>query len=117
MVGQAAAQGHANAQNNLGRMCADGRGVPQNYAEAVKWYRKAAEQGFAPARYNLGVMYSKGERMPKDYVSAHIWFNLAAAQGHEDAQRSRDILAKRMTLVQIAEAQRMAGEWMAKHQQ
>jgi TPR repeat protein len=26
-------------------MYEDGLGVPQDYAEAVKWYRKAAEEG------------------------------------------------------------------------
>ena len=31
-----------------------GQGVPQDYAEAVKWYRLAAEQGNADAQYNLG---------------------------------------------------------------
>ena len=32
-----------------------GRGVPQDDAEAVRWYRLAAEQGEASAQYNLGV--------------------------------------------------------------
>ena len=27
-----------------------GKGVPEDYAEAVKWYRKAAEQGHATAQ-------------------------------------------------------------------
>ena len=38
-------QGVADAQFNLGFMYANGEGVPQDDAEAVKWYRKAAEQG------------------------------------------------------------------------
>ena len=38
----------------------EGRGVPENDTEAVKWYRKAAEQGDASAQYNLGVMYANG---------------------------------------------------------
>ncbi len=42
-----AKQGDANAQNNLGFMYYKGHGVPQDYAEAVKWFRKAAEQGNA----------------------------------------------------------------------
>ena len=29
-------------------------GVPEDDAEAVRWYRKAAEQGHAGAQYNLG---------------------------------------------------------------
>ncbi len=39
-----AEQGVAEAQFNLGNMYDKGRGVPQDYAEAVQWYRKAAEQ-------------------------------------------------------------------------
>jgi len=35
-------QGVASAQYNLGVMYANGQGVPQDYAAAVSWYRKAA---------------------------------------------------------------------------
>jgi TPR repeat protein len=45
----AADQGDANGQYILGIMYADGKGVPQNYAEAMKWYRLAADQGVAEA--------------------------------------------------------------------
>ena len=34
-------------------------GVPEDKAEAVRWYRLAAEQGHASAQYNLGVMYDQ----------------------------------------------------------
>jgi TPR repeat protein len=40
-----AEQGLAQAQLNLGLMYAKGQGVPQDYAAAVGWFRKAAEQG------------------------------------------------------------------------
>jgi len=46
-----------------------------------------------------------------------MWFNLAAVQGYGKAQKGRDTLASKMTPDQIAEAQRMAREWMAKHHQ
>jgi len=39
----AAEQGEALAQTVLGAMYDSGRGVPQDDAEAVKWYRLAAE--------------------------------------------------------------------------
>ncbi len=45
-----AKQGHAKAQHNLGVMYENGQGVPQDDAEAVKWYHKAAEQGHATAQ-------------------------------------------------------------------
>ena len=61
-------------------------------------------------------MYGLGKGVPKDNVPVHMWFTLAAAQGHEKAQKTREMAAKLMTLDQIAEAQRMARERMAKHQ-
>jgi len=36
------------------------RGVPQDDAEAAKWYRKAADQGHANAQFNLGLYYDLG---------------------------------------------------------
>ena len=35
----------AEAQASLGVMYYQGKGVPRDYAEVVKWYRLAAEQG------------------------------------------------------------------------
>ena len=64
----AAEQGHAVAQYFLGTMYSNGEGMPQDYQEAVSWYRKAAEQGDAGAQYNLGNMYNNSEGVPQDYV-------------------------------------------------
>ena len=113
----AAEQGNAAAQNNLGLMYGLGQGVPQDDAEAVKWYRLAAAQGYAGAQYNLALMYAKGDGVPQDYVQAHMWGNLAAAQGNENAAKVRDIVSSRMAPAQIAEAQRLAKEWLEKHPQ
>jgi TPR repeat protein len=92
-------------------MYAKGEGVPQDYVEAMKWYRLAADQGDADAQINLGVMYAKGDGVPQDYVLAHMWFNLAAAQRNSSAVKNRDIAVSRMTPDQLAEAQRLAREW------
>ena len=83
---EAAEQGYASAQNNLGVMYGNGEGVPQNYAEAVKWYRLAAEQGYASAQNNLGVMYNDGRGVPQNYAEAVKWYRLAAEQGYALAQ-------------------------------
>jgi len=40
-----------------------------------------------------------------------MWFNLAGTQGHKKAAKNRDIVTKRMTPAQIAEAQRLARAW------
>ena len=52
--------GDAEAQFLLGFSYDIGRGVPQDDAEAVRWYRLAADQGHAGAQYELGNMYALG---------------------------------------------------------
>ncbi len=111
---KAADQGNADTQYNLGLMYNNGIGVTQDYAEAMKWYRKAADQGNAKAQSNLGLMYDNGQGVTQDYVQAHMWLNLAAAQGQKEAEKFRGSLAKMMTPAQIAEAQKLAREWKPK---
>jgi TPR repeat protein len=48
-----AERGQAESQYYLGTMYKNGRGVRQNYAEAMNWYRKAAEQSYAEAKRRL----------------------------------------------------------------
>ena len=45
-----AKQGDAHAQFLLSLMYAEGKGVPQDYKTALKWYSLAAKQGDAPAQ-------------------------------------------------------------------
>jgi TPR repeat protein len=108
-------QGNADAEGNLGVMYDEGQGVPQDYAEAVRWCRKAADQGNAGAQSNLGRMYYYGRGVPPDYAEAYMWANLAASRAGGDDQKkfadARELVAKKMTAEQIAEAQRRAREW------
>jgi uncharacterized protein len=102
------------AQYNLAVMYDDGQGVPQDYAVAMSWYRKAAEQGDPDAQVNLGILYGMGQGVPQDYVIAHMWFNLAASGGHKNAVQGRDMVAAKMAPAQLAEAQKLAREWKPK---
>ena len=56
--------------------------MPQDDAEAVRWFRLAAEQGDATAQNNLGVRYGTGRGVPQDDAEAVRWYRLAAEQGH-----------------------------------
>jgi hypothetical protein len=76
--------GSAEAQNALGEMWENGRGVPQDFGEAMAWYRKAAEQGHADAQKNLGSMYYSDKYL--NFVEAVVWYRKAAEQGHVEAQ-------------------------------
>lgn len=62
-------------------------GVSKDYAEAVKWYRKAAEQGDAAAQCNLGFCYYYGKDVLQNYTEAVKWYRKAAEQGNARAQR------------------------------
>ena len=82
---QAAEQGNAKAQYNLGVMYDKGLGVRQDYAQAVQWYRRAAEQGHAQAQVLLGVMYENGQGVRQDYAQAAQWYRRAKEQGAAEA--------------------------------
>ena len=73
-------------------MYEQGKGVPQDYQEAVKWYRLAAAQKNTPAQYSLGLAYEKGQGVPQDYQEAVKWYRLAAAQGNESAQANLGVM-------------------------
>ena len=85
-------EGDACAQNNLGLMYQNGRGVEQSDEKAVEWYLKAAEQGFARAQNNLGVMYASGTGVKRSYEKAVEWFLKAAEQGFARAQNNLGVM-------------------------
>jgi hypothetical protein len=114
---KAAEQGYAVAQNNMGAMYEQGRGVAQDYAAAARWYRKAAEQGLAVAQLSIGGLYEQGHGVAQDAVQALMWVTLAAAslpageEYHRTAVERMNQLSAQMTPAQIEEAKRRAREW------
>ena len=81
-----AEKGLPEAQALLGAMYAQGRGMPQDPAEAIKWFRKGIAQDNHWAQHNLGYMYSQGYGVPQNYFEAAKWFRKAANQGNADSQ-------------------------------
>jgi TPR repeat protein len=76
------------AQLNLGFDYYYGRGVTQDYAIAVSWFRKAANQGDKGAQTSLGIMYVKGSGVKQNYTTAISWLRKAADQGYAPAQKA-----------------------------
>src|SRR4051794_22798315 len=70
----AAERGDQVAQYILGLLYRNGRGVPQDYAEAMRWFRKAADQGNAWAQNSIGYLYQNGWGTPRDYAEAMRWY-------------------------------------------
>ena len=65
-----AANGDSEAMYTIGLMYHDGDGVNQDYAEALKWYKKAAEADNPKAYDNMGWMYQHGQGVNQDYKKA-----------------------------------------------
>ncbi len=79
--------GNTEAEHLLGLMYYMGRGVPQDYKQALNWHRKAALKGKADAQYVVGAMYYTGNAVLQDHKQAVVWFRKAAEQGHAEAQQ------------------------------
>ena len=75
----------------------------------------AAAGGAPDALFEIGLMYCAGRDVEVNLVSAHKWFNLAAMRGNQDARRYRMEIAHELSRAEIAEAQRQAREWLARH--
>ncbi len=115
----AAEKGNASGQYQLGTLYTKGQGVPQDYAEALKWRTLAAENGNVMAMQALGATFEQeGYGTPPDLVRAYMWWSLAATAGGKDAAfcaSSRDELATKMTRAQIDQARELIREWTVQH--
>jgi len=81
-----AEQGDPKAQADLGRIYSHGQGAPQNYFEALRWYRRAADQGDPQGQDGLASMYYYGRGVPQDYAEALSWYRKSADQGYAKAE-------------------------------
>jgi hypothetical protein len=111
-----AGQGDPVAQFALGARYAQGDGVKQDYAEAVRWFKKAADQGHVVAQATLGAYYWAGRGVTEDLSKAYFWSVLARAGGDEASKYRVAALTSRMTRPQVMQAEQMANEWLRQHQ-
>lgn len=87
-----------------------GHGVPQDYAEAVKWYRLVAEKGYGNAQNYLGLLYAMGQGVPQNYSEAYVWYSITAASGNENGKINRETAAEGLTPEALAAAQQRAAK-------
>ena len=81
LVKPQAEKGDADAQFILGFLYDEGKGVPQDSAEAAKWYERAVKQGNKAARHNLGLMGDQSQ-VSKDRAEMGKWHRRAAKRGN-----------------------------------
>jgi localization factor PodJL len=88
----AAANGDAGAAYEVATRFAEGRGVPQNYQEAARWFERAVKEGLAPAQFRLGSLYEKGLGVKKDLQMARQLYVAAGEKGNAKAMHNLAVL-------------------------
>jgi localization factor PodJL len=88
----AALKGDPAAAYEIGMRFADGKGVPQNFDDAAKWYDRAAQAGIVPALFRLGTFYEKGLGVKKDPDLARRYYLQAAERGSAKAMHNLAVL-------------------------
>jgi len=91
---------------NDAAVCFDA-GLKEQWAQAAPACTAAAKRGDAGAQRYLGFMYSNGRGVAQDDREAVRWYRLAAVPGLADGVENRDLLAKKMTREQLAQAEQM----------
>jgi TPR repeat protein len=110
-----AEKGDRAAQYAVADLYFNGKGVPQDQVEGLKWLRISANQGNPVASLDLGEMYFNGVGVEKDPVKAAMWMTLAAGKAdgslRTKAQQSLQSLKNVLTPDQMSQAQKLASEW------
>ncbi len=98
---QAAEQGYAPAQVNLGMIYDHGDGVARDYQTARYWYQKAADLGNRDGQLMLGYMYFYGLGGDDDHKKAMYYF-IAAKSRIEDSDKKVGTLVRQPGIMEVA---------------
>ena len=108
--------GDAEAQFALGNIYAEGKLVPNDFAVATVWFRKAADQGYAEAMYSLGVIYRAGFSVPVNFAESYVWYCLAEKSGFETASEDCEDLASDLSPEELVVANNRIDELLVEIQ-
>lgn len=102
-------------------MYSHGRGVPQDYAQAAYWWRKAAEQNYPDGQFYLGLLYAMGQGVRQDNAEAYFWYTLAASSHkiegvtQEDVTTEIDSVTSELKPADQVREQERVRKWLEAH--
>ena len=79
-----AGKGDSVAQYYLCEMHVQGKGVAQNFVEAVRWCDKSAEAGIPEAQTTLAGLKMLGLGTKRDYQDGYFWIIVSAIWSKDD---------------------------------
>ena len=107
---RAAEQDVVEAMYLWGKALASGEGVLENDREANEWFAKAAHGDHPAAQLQMGINCLYGEGVTADPIEAYAWFNIASARGDLQARKQKELLAGRLSRLDIEQAQARSQE-------
>jgi TPR repeat protein len=112
-------QGLPIAQYSMGEMYELGEGVTKNDIVAGRWFKAAADHlssvpGVWEAEVELAYMYRDG-RLRDSQIEAYKWLAIVDASVVPPISDDTDRFARHMSKRDVAEAKRMAADWLKTH--
>lgn len=107
--------GNSYAAYDYAEHLENGVGILRDPKGAVAAYSIAAALGLNLAQNRLGVIYAEGELVPKNMTEAYKWFLIATSNGYEAAKDNRTRAEKKLTQLEIRNAEVAAQQWLKKH--
>lgn len=101
------------AEESIAGIYLKGDGVPRDYAESARWFRRAADHGSANAYLSLAQLDEQGLAGPSNLVEAYVGYSIAlswlqdrhgSAQVISSVAKHRDDVAAKLTAAQRAMA-------------
>ena len=106
----AAEAGHPDAQNIIGVMLENAKGVDTDTALAEQWYRKAAKQGHTKAQSNLGRILGPETDDRARRLESLTWLLVASRKGEITAQRMLEEVREGIQPEDMAQAEQLVVE-------
>ncbi|CAH7346974.1 Sel1 repeat protein [Vibrio chagasii] len=108
LFGQAAENGHALSQFQIGRINDWNK---SNFTLARQYYELSANQGIAIAQLHLGSLYKDGKGVPQDFSKAYVWGYVSKLNnGPSVGDRMLSVLSTQLTSKDVLDLQKIAHE-------
>lgn len=108
------AQDNRSAEELLGFSYDNGYGVPQDYAMAIRYYKRAAQRGSINAMGLLGEKYFNGQGTAQDWSKAYLLLSMAVTHSEGNTQQAlvkeRDTAQAHLGAAEIAALQATASD-------
>jgi len=110
-----ARHGDASAQDDVGTLYAEARGVKRDYRKAIFWLKKSAAQGNVLGACNLAIEITRGHDVRKNPVLALKWVLISHSLDHLKCFPNDFVDALKPNKSQIRRARNSALTWLRAH--